>query len=73
MKLISYLGDFCDYFVDVFKFMMPYFVVSACLKYLGVEWLVGILIGMAVYLTIRDFECNELKRKNQVNFPEQGK
>lgn len=65
MKFLNYLGDFCEYLTDSVKFIMPYFVVMACLKYLGFDWLIFIFIGVSVYLTIVNFGYNELKRQHK--------
>lgn len=56
MKFLNYLGDFCEYFIYIIKNLMPYFVVMACLK----------------YLTIVNFEYNELKRKHKALLTEQA-
>lgn len=72
MKLLNYLGDFCEYFTYSIKNIMPYFVVLACLRYLGLDWLIFIFIGVSVYLTIVNFEYNELKRQHKKLLTEQA-
>lgn len=72
MKLLNYLGDFCEYFIYLIKNLMPYFVVVACLKYLGLDWFIIVFIGLAVFLTIVNFEYNELKRKHKKLLTEQA-
>lgn len=72
MKLLNYFDDFCEYFVYITKNLMPYFVVVACLKYLGLDWFIIVFIGLAVYLTIVNFEYNELRRKHKALLTEQA-
>lgn len=72
MKLLNYLGDFCEHFTYSIKNIMPYFVVLACLRYLGLDWLIFIFIGVSVYLTIVNFEYNELKRQHKKLLTEQA-
>lgn len=72
MKLLNYFDDFCEHFAYSIKNLMPYFVMMACLKYLGLDWLIIVFIGLAVYLTIVNFEYNELKRKHKKLLTEQA-
>lgn len=72
MKILNYLGDFDENFRTILKDMLPFFVMMACLRYLGFVWLAWLFVVLAIYLTIRDFEYNELKRQHKKLLTEQA-